>query len=190
MSKALKGLLKTPCSLALIQCLHLHYRCIVAIVQVFALVLLQNLACRPPTLLWTSLKNLSIPVTTSHHLQTGNRIFNCHWPDYLAKKSISLSITPTLCQSLTQGQYMKCGKNHPKQCQWLLCVTDVYNSNASFSSPDIPITWQNCPDNEIFHKLRMSYHVIFEETTLQCQPARTQRPSISTPINFSRNLEK
>ena len=142
MSKALKGLLKTPCSLALIQCLHLHYRCIVAIVQVFALVLLQYLACRPPTLLWTSLKNLSIPVTTSHHLQTGNRIFNCHWPDYLAKKSISWSITPTLCQSLTQGQYMKCGKTRPKKRQWLFCVTDVYNRNAIFSSPDFPMTSQ------------------------------------------------
>ena len=169
MSKALKGLLKTPCSLALIQCLHLHYRCIVAIVQVFALVLLQYLACRPPTLLWTSLKNLSIPVTTSHHLQTGNRIFNCHWPDYLAKKSISWSITPTLCQSLTQGQYMKCGKNRPKKVNDY-SVSLMYTTGMQSS---VPLTFQwlhrDCPDHEMFHKSRTTYHVKFERTTPQCQ---------------------
>ena len=39
-----------------------------------SLVLLRLLACHPPTLLWASIKSSSIRVTTSHHLQIGNRI--------------------------------------------------------------------------------------------------------------------
>ena len=33
-------------------------------------------------------------------------------------------------------------KNPPEKSQWLFCVTDVYNRNAIFSSPDFPMTSQ------------------------------------------------
>ena len=106
-----------------------------------SLVLLQHLACHPPTFLWTSIKSLSIPVTTSHHLQTGNRIFYCHWPDYFAKKSILIKHYHNI-SSLTERQYMKCGKTTLNNVNDPSVTNDcnVYHKNVICSSPNTPMT--------------------------------------------------
>ena len=66
-----------------------------------SLVLLRLLACHLPTLLGASIKSSSIRVTTSHHLQIGNRISITIGQTTLLRNLFLWSITTTLCQSLT-----------------------------------------------------------------------------------------